>query len=47
MAAPGGSDFTGMVGDLVAGHADRPLVAIRAFAETPHGATPLPGIFSQ
>ena len=40
VAAPGGAEFARTIGDLVDAHADRPLAAIRAFAETPHGLHP-------
>lgn len=47
LVAPGGSDFVRTVGDLVSSHPERPLVAIRTFAETPDGFAALAGIFGE
>lgn len=45
VAAPGGADFARVIGELVTEHAQRPLVAIRAFAGTPNNFTPVAQMF--
>jgi nucleotide-binding universal stress UspA family protein len=47
LAAPAGPDLTRTMGEQVASHPRRPLLAIRAFADTPEGFASIAGVFSE